>query len=462
MKKVKVGLLPMYVKLYDEFLPWMRPRIEAFHRDITDKLTDCGLEVLTSAPCRLESEFRSAIKIFEKNGAEALITLHLAYSPSLQSEKPLAECGLPIIILDTTPDYEFCPVVSPGELDFNHGIHGVQDMCNLLIRNGKRFRIFTGHYTESDVLKQVADCARAYAAANALSEARVGIIGEPFDGMGDFRVPYEELRKDIGIDIICCPTERIGAFSEKVKSARIAALREADKARFDNDGVSDQLYEEVTRVSLGVKDWYEAEKLTAFTINFLSAGKTTGLRHMPFDRACRAMEDGTGYAGEGDVLTAALVGALLVCWNDTTFVEMFCPNWKDGYIFLSHMGEFNLAAAGKKPKMIVRPFPFADTGDPYAIMAPMKAGIATLVNLAPFGCGKYTLTAVSGEMLPVPDDSNFTNVVNGWFKPGAGIREMLKKYSENGGTHHSALVYGVNAASFAPIAEKFGWKFVEI
>ncbi|MBO4770865.1 MAG: hypothetical protein J5563_08815, partial [Clostridia bacterium] len=354
------------------------------------------------------------------------------------------------------------PEGSPGELDFNHGIHGVQDMCNLLIRNGKKFRIFTGHYLESDVLKQVSDCARGYAVANALAEARVGIIGEPFDGMGDFRIPYGDLKKDIGIEVVTCSTEKIGVFSEKVDWQRIAGLRKSDKDRFDLDGVSDALYDEVTRVSLGVKDWYESEKLTAFTINFLSAGKTTGLRHMPFDRACRAMEDGIGYAGEGDVITAAFVGALLRCWDDTTFVEMFCPNWKDGYVFLSHMGEFNLAVAGEKPKMIVRSFPFADTGDPYAIMASMKAGRATLVNLAPFGGGKYTLTTVAGEMLSVPENSNFTNVVNGWFKPDAGIREMLKKYSENGGTHHSALVYSAEAECFAPIAEKFGWNFIEI
>ncbi|MBO4770030.1 MAG: hypothetical protein J5563_04545, partial [Clostridia bacterium] len=84
MKKVKVGLLPLYVKLYDEYLIWMRPRIEAFHKEITDWLSECGLEVLTSSPCRLEEEFRSAIRNFENNGAEVLITLHLAYSPSLQ------------------------------------------------------------------------------------------------------------------------------------------------------------------------------------------------------------------------------------------------------------------------------------------------------------------------------------------------------------------------------------------
>ena len=100
-------------------------------------------------------------------------------------------------------------------------------------------------------------------------------------------------------------------------------------------------------------------------------------------RACRAMEEGVGYAGEGDALTAALVGALLTSFPETTFVEMFCPNWRDGYVFLGHMGEYNLRIAAEKPHMVVRPFPFGDAGDPFALMASMKKGRSVLVNRAP-------------------------------------------------------------------------------
>ena len=48
-----------------------------------------------------------------------------------------------------------------------------------------------------------------------------------------------------------------------------------------------------------------------------------------------------GYAGEGDNLTAALVGALIRTYPDTTFTEMFTPDWEQNLILLSHMGEIN-------------------------------------------------------------------------------------------------------------------------
>ncbi len=462
MKKVKVGLLPMYVLLYDEVLPWMHPQVDEFYENVAKKLESEGVEVLRAPVCRLEDEFRSSIQGFEAAGADVLFTLHLAYSPSLQSEKPLKECKLPIVVLDTTPDYDFRPEGDAGRLDFNHGIHGVQDMCNLMIRNKVKFEIFTGHWAYSDVCKQAADYARAICAAEALSHAKVGLIGEPFAGMGDFRVPFEDMKKEIGIEVVQTPTAVIGGYTEKVTEDRIAALWEEDEKRFTNHEVTREKYDEVTRVSLAVKDWYEAEGMDAFTLNFLSAGKTTGLGHMVFDRACRAMEEGVGYAGEGDVLTAALVGALLKSWEETTFVEMFCPNWQNGVVFLCHMGEYNLRIAGRRPLMINRPFSFTDTGDPYALMSCMKAGKATLINLAPQGDGKYKLIAISGEMQQVPEQNGFERVVNGWFKPDHDLADTLKIYSKHGGTHHSAMVYGADASAFSAMADRFGWEFVII
>ena len=53
--------------------------------------------------------------------------------------------------------------------------------------------------------------------------------------------------------------------------------------------------------------------------------------------------------GEGDVITAGLVGALLSANPCVTFSEMFCPDWKNGSVFMSHMGEFNYNVASGKP-----------------------------------------------------------------------------------------------------------------
>ncbi len=102
MNKLKIGLLPLYIELYDKTWPDIRKKMESFASTICSEFENRGIAVETAHVCRLEKEFARAIDSFEKAKVDALVTLHLAYSPSLESARVLANTKLPIIILDTT------------------------------------------------------------------------------------------------------------------------------------------------------------------------------------------------------------------------------------------------------------------------------------------------------------------------------------------------------------------------
>ena len=460
MRNPKVGLLPMYVELYDLTTPEIRPDIDAFHALVGKRLTETGLDVVNVPVCRLEKEFKAAIEEFEKQDVDAIVTVHLAYSPSLQSEKPLAATKLPIIVLDTTPDFTYDQTTDPSALMLNHGIHGVQDMCNLLIRNGKKFTVFAGHMDHSDVVLKVANAAKAAQVAHEMGRARVGLVGDPFAGMGDFRVPFEEMKQDFGIETVKYDFEKGAKWHEEVTQTDIDAEYEADCKTLDVDaGLTREVYDRSARTCLAVRKWAEEEKLTAFSINFLETeGSPKGLPIMPFTECCRAMERGLGYAGEGDVLTAALTGALLTAFPETTFTEMFCPDWEHGSVFLSHMGEYNFAIADGKPLLQEKPFPFTSAENPTVAYKTMKGGKAVYINLAPFGNGEYTLTVAPGEMLKIEGDNKQAAATNGWFKPAVPLPEFLAKFSQVGATHHSVLVYGDVMEAILPLADYLGCK----
>ena len=186
MTKASVGLLPLYIELYDNSWPEMRTRVDGFYQQIASALTDRGLEVDTVPVCRLKPEFESAIRQFEGKQVDAIVTLHLAYSPSLESSAALASTRLPVVVLDTTPTYSYGPGQDPQELLYNHGIHGVQDMCNLLLRNQKPFVVAAGHWQKSDVLDRVATLARAARLASALKESASGAVRSGVYGHGRF------------------------------------------------------------------------------------------------------------------------------------------------------------------------------------------------------------------------------------------------------------------------------------
>ena len=107
------------------------------------------------------------------------------------------------------------------------------------------------------------------------------------------------------------------------------------------------------------------------------------LNAVPFLEASKAMARGVGYAGEGDVLTAALVGALSRAFGDTTFTEIFCPDWSGNSLFLSHMGEMNPDIAGEKPRLVEKPFPYTQAQNPAILACAPKPGPAVFVNLTP-------------------------------------------------------------------------------
>ncbi len=456
MRASRVGLLGFYLQLYDRTRPQARGRVDRFYGQVADALGALGLEVRTAPVCRQRAEFAAAVRAFEAAGVDALVTLHLAYSPSLESAAVLARSALPLIVLDTTPTFDYGPGQDPEELMFNHGIHGVQDMCNLLIRNGKPFRIEAGHWQKSDVLRRVAAAVRAARLAAAMRRARVGRIGASFRGMGDFAVPAGVL-KAMGIQIIAADSLELGRMARQLHAKAIKAEMESDLKDYSAHPGIAQALERSVRTGLAVRKWINAEKLTAFTVNFLHVNRASGLPTVPFLEACLGMARGVGYAGEGDVLTAALVGALASVYPDTTFTEMFCPDWKGNRVLLSHMGEVNPRLLAGRPRLVEMPFQFTDAHPPVRVAGCLRGGAAVWVNLAPLPGDRFRLIVAPVAMEAVKGKDRSADSVHGWFRPPLPVADFLAAYSRLGGTHHAALVYGAPAGEIATFGEFMGW-----
>ena len=312
MKKIKVGYLPLYIKLYDDSNPHYRdPMVDYMHM-LIKMLESQGLEVvLADEVCRIKPEFDRAAKKFNDAGVSAVITQHLAYSPSLESIEALLSLDAPIIVFDTTPDYQLLKVANyKGCISANHGIHGVQDMCNLLKRNGKPYYLCVGHALHSEVVSEVVGMCRAAAVKKAFQTEKVGSVGGSFTGMGDFLVSDERYKNDIGVEVQYMTTEVVKEYLPKVTEEEIDAELAYDAAHYDSDITFQAEYREATRSGLAVRKWMQDNGLHAATVNFLTLD-ICGLPKMPFIECCKIMERGQGYAGEGDVLTAGLVGALL-------------------------------------------------------------------------------------------------------------------------------------------------------
>lgn len=449
---LRIGLLPLYLKLYDDVSPALRQQVAGFCEVLTSGFGNLGLEVVSSGICRIEPEFSAAVDQFTRQDVDAVVSVHLAYSPSLEALQPLLSCRIPLILLDTTPDYAFGPHQAAEKISVNHGIHGVQDLCSMLVRNRRAFWIEAGHWQRSDVLQRVVDRVRAIAAARSLNGMKVGIIGEPFKGMGDFQVDAAVLERDVGVRTI--------GFSQPVlrPSSDAELTREAEYLA--SIGAIDDMPDEVLRANLaisrGLRSWIEDEQLAGFTCNFLHVTRDSVIDRMPFLFASVAMYEGLGYAGEGDVLTASLVAALLRLNRETSFTEMFCPDWEGGTVFLSHMGEINPRVCEPHASFRVKEYHYSDADQPVYTTGQFKAGQAHIVNLAALNDEQFRLIIAPVDVVHHPE-SSFSLSVHGWIRPEPPLARFLEQYSLLGGTHHSALVYGERTETLRTFGTTLGW-----
>lgn len=461
MKNVKIGLLPLYLKLYDDTMRDRRTRVEAFYNEIAGEFEKRGIDVVTVPICRIVGEFRKAVREFEEKDVDAIVTLHMAYSPSLESAAVLAATGLPIIVCDTTPTFSYGPTQNPDELMYNHGIHGVQDMCNLLVQNGKPFQIEAGHWQKSDVIDRVSLHITAARMSSYMRTMRAGIIGAPFKGMGDFYVSPEDLRNSIGPDVVPLERDKLESCLKGVSDAQVESELTSDLDSMEVE-VCEDVHRRSIRLYLALKQWVEEENLGAFSFNFLNVTRDEGFETVPFMAASKLMASGIGYAGEGDMLTASLVGAVLSGSRETSFTEMFCPDWENDSVYLSHMGEVNWNVLAGKGKLLEFDYPYSDTGNPAYIAGCFKPGEFNLINLAPVGGGDYRLIIVPATMLPVEGKDNMHRSVRGWFKTSFKLDEFLAEYSRYGGTHHSAMSYGISVETAVSFGQMMGWETVVI
>src|SRR5574340_345535 len=256
----RVALLPLYLELYDRVLPKLRDSFAPFLRGLTAAFSEAGVEVTALPICRLREEFQRALAQASASRPDLLVTLHLAYSPSLESADALAATDLPLLLLDATPDISFDQQTDPALLLTNHGIHGVQDLANLLLRRGKPFQIVAGHLSDPRLLARASGVARAALAAQRFRHTQAVRIGPAFAGMGDFQVDEAVLAR-LGITVAQIGLDDLVPAAAAVPEEEIAAEVARDRERYDVQAPA-EVHRRSAKLGLGVRAYLAQQGAT--------------------------------------------------------------------------------------------------------------------------------------------------------------------------------------------------------
>lgn len=461
----KVGLLALTLELYEQLAPGLRAARENWVRQELLPALQARADVHFGQAAFGADDVEAAIAGFEAVQADALLVLLLSYSPSQVALPALQRTRLPICIWNTQELRAVDASYSPADLLHNHGVHGTQDLANVLLRTGVKFHYVTSHLRDANALAELNDFFAAAAAVRRLRSARIGLLGYPFPGMGDFAVDTTHLLATLG----CAWT--VLTVEDYIQRAAVAAAEAVAKlvAEYrETYGVAPDVtaadLDAAARAELALRGMVTDQKLDALTYQFLAFGDDERTSTLPFVAASRLMAEGIGFGGEGDLMAAAATRFLNWLNPPASFSEMFTMDFAGNSVFMSHMGEANVAMARRdcKVPLVARPTPITRTRDrQLALVASFEPGPATFValTLGPAGRWRFITAPVTVEDFgPLPE----LCVPHFKIKPKGDVREFLTAYAKAGGPHHNAVCFGDARRRVRLAADLLGADYCEI
>jgi L-arabinose isomerase len=460
----KVGLLALTLDLYESLVPELRASREAWLRRAVLPGLQPRADVLFEDAVFRREDLEATVARFEALGADALLVVLLTYSPSQLALPALRLTRLPIVIWNTQELMAVDQSFTVAAMIDNHGVHGTQDLANVLTRAGVRFHYVTSPVNDPQGLEELGDFFAAAAAVRRLRSARVGMLGYPFPGMGDFAVDTTHLTVTLGCSWVNLTVEdyikRSAAASAAEVTQFLADYRQSYEVAAD---VTHADLEATARAELALRGMVKDHRLDALTYQFMAFGDDERTSTLPFVAASRLMADGIGFGGEGDLIAAAATAFLNWLQPPASFTEIFTVDFAGESLFMSHMGEANvgMARSDRKVPLVARPTPITRTRDrQMALVTSFEPGPATFaaLTLGPEAKWRVLVAPVTiDDFGPLPGFC----VPHFKIKPSRGVREFLTAYARAGGPHHNAVCFGDARRRLRLAAELIGAEFTE-
>jgi L-arabinose isomerase len=460
-----VGLLALTLELYEKLAPELRQDREEWVRQQVLPVLNQRAHVLFERAVFRTEDIGAVIAGFEAAGADALLVLLLSYSPSQVSLPALQRTRLPIVIWNTQELLAVDQHYGPLELRNNHGVHGTQDLANVLLRAGVRFHYVTSHLHDPNGVDELNDFFAAAAAARRLRGAKIGMLGYPFPGMGDFAVDATHFEATLGCSQTILTVEDYIKRAATADAGAVAKLMAEYRTSYDvaNDITGADL-ESTARVELALHGMVADHGLWGLTYQFLAFGDDERTPTVPFVAASRLMAEGIGFGGEGDVIATAATSFLNWLNPPASFSEIFTIDFTGNSVLMSHMGEANVAMArrDRKVPLVARPTPITRTRDrQLALVTSFEPGPATFAALAQAPQGKWRLIV---SPVTIEDFGPLASLCVPHFKikPTGDVRKFLTDYANAGGPHHNMVCFGDARRKLRFAAGLTGAEYVEI
>ncbi|WP_207535061.1 L-arabinose isomerase [Desertivirga arenae] len=355
-------------------------------------------------------------------------------------------------------------------MNLNQSAHGDRETGFMMSRMKINRKVVVGHWQDPEVLDQLNGWARAAAGWNDWQGARFVRFGDNMRYVAVTDGDKVEAELKFGFSVNTHGIGDLVAVINQISDAEVDQLTAEYEARYAvvdvlrKGGARYSSLRDAAKIELGLKAFLEAGNYKGFSDTFEDLH---GMKQLPGIAAQRLMNQGYGFAGEGDWKTAALVRAMKVMGSGlkggNAFMEDYTYHFdpSNPLVLGSHMLEICESIADGQAKCEIHPLGIGGKEDPVRLVFNVAAGPAINASMVDMG-NRFRLIVNEVEAVAPENDLPKLPVARVLWKPYPDMKTGCAAWILAGGAHHTCYSQNLTSEHMEAFSDMAGVEYVKI
>ncbi|MEK3888223.1 L-arabinose isomerase [Bacillus sp. FSL K6-3431] len=409
---------------------------------------------------------RLALEANADENCAGIITWMHTFSPAKMWILGLKALTKPLLHLHTQYNRDIpWDSIDMDFMNLNQSAHGDREFGFIGSRMNITRKIVVGHWENEEVCERIGGWMRTAVAFNESQNLKVARFGDNMRQVAVTEGDKVEAQIQLGWTVNGYGIGDLVQLVNDVSAQEVDQLMTEYEESYDIVSKGDSDIESIryqAKIEIAMKTFLEAGGYTAFTTTFEDLH---GMEQLPGLAVQRLMEQGYGFAGEGDWKTAALVRLMKIIADgkDTSFMEDYTYHFEPGneLVLGSHMLEVCPTIAATKPTIEVHPLGIGDRGDPARIVFDGASGAALNASIIDIG-HRFRLVINEVDAVKLEKEMPKLPVARVLWKSQPSLAQAAENWIIAGGAHHSCFSYKVTPEQLKDFAELVGIESVLI
>ena len=331
-------------------------------------------------------------------------------------------------------------------------------------------KVVVGHWQDEEVLEQINAWTRAAAGWHDWQGAKFARFGDNMRYVAVTEGDKVEAELKFGFSVNTYGIGDLVAVINNITESDIDELIQEYKSSYTvassllKGGDKHTSLREAAKIELGLRKFLQDGGFKGFTDTFEDLH---GMIQLPGIAAQRLMNQGYGFAGEGDWKTAALVRAFKVMGaglkGGNAFMEDYTYHFdpENSLVLGSHMLEIDESIASGKPSVEVHPLGIGGKADPVRLIFNVAGGAALNASMIDMG-NRFRMLVNEVEAIEPTNELPKLPVARVLWKPLPDMKTACAAWIYAGGAHHTAYSQNLSVEHVQDFATIAGIECVHI